>query len=254
MEVTILGCGTSSGVPRIGNDWGVCDPNEPRNRRRRCSILVRSQGVNIVVDTSPDFREQCLDADLNSLDAVLYTHAHSDHVNGIDDLRAFMHLNQAPVPAYADAQTMSSLEKHFGFIFTGSRGYPPICEARLVNGPFEVAGLPVRPFRQRHGNIETLGYRFGDVAYSTDLNELTDQALECLQDLDVWIVDALRPQPHPTHTHLAQTLSWIEELKPKRAILTHMTWEMDYRILCDELPDGVEPAYDGLTIQAADPD
>ena len=147
MEVTILGCGTSGGVPRIGGIWGDCDPNEPRNRRRRCSILVRSRGVNIVVDTSPDFREQCLGAEINSLDAVLYTHGHSDHVNGIDDLRAFMHMSRARVPAYADARTLSQLEQRFDFIFTGSNGYPPVCEGRLVKGPFEVAGVAVRPFR-----------------------------------------------------------------------------------------------------------
>ena len=248
-----MGCGTSGGVPRIGGIWGDCDPAEPRNRRRRCSILVRSQGVNVVVDTTPDFREQCLDAELDRLNAVLYTHEHSDHVNGIDDLRAFMAMSRARVPAYGDARTMALLAQRFDYIFEGSDGYPPICDGRVIDGPFDVDGLPVTPFRQQHGNIETLGYRFGNLAYSTDLNGLTEEARDNLQDLDVWIVDALRPEPHPTHTHLEQTLSWIKELKPRRAILTHMTWQMDYRSLCETLPDGVEPGYDGMTLQVADP-
>jgi phosphoribosyl 1,2-cyclic phosphate phosphodiesterase len=253
MDVTILGCGTSGGVPRIGGEWGDCDPGEPRNRRRRCSILVQSRGVNIIVDTSPDFREQCLDAGLSSLNAVLYTHEHADHVNGIDDLRAFRWIGGALVPAYGDARTMALLERRFDYIFHGSDGYPPICQGHIVEGPFEVDGLQVRPFRQHHGNIETLGFRFGDVAYSTDLNGLTDEARDVLQDLDVWIVDALRPQPHPTHTHLEQTLSWIKELRPRRAILTHMTWQMDYQTLVRTLPAGVEPAFDGMVIETADP-
>ena len=249
----MLGCGTSGGVPRIGNHWGACDPNEPKNRRRRSSVLVEASGVSLLIDTTPDLREQCLDAGLSRLDAVLYTHEHADHVMGIDDLRAFMVLQGRQVPAYGDSRTLAGLHRRFDYIFDGSNGYPPICEARPIDGPFAVNGLAVRPFPQRHGDIETLGFRIGGFAYSTDLNGLTDEARAALHGLDLWVVDALRPQPHPTHSHLAQTLQWIEELRPRRAVLTHMTWDMDYATLRRELPAGVEPGYDGLAIELPDP-
>ena len=248
MRVTVLGCGTSGGVPRIGNIWGVCDPAEPRNRRRRSSILVQSGGTNLIVDTTPDMREQCLDINLQSLDGVLYTHDHSDHVNGIDDLRGFTLLRGARTPVYADAATLASLQQRFGYIFTTAGNYPAIATANLIDGPFAVGDIDIQPFRQDHGAMESLGFRFGGMAYSTDLSGLPDTAFEMLRGLDVWIVDALRPKPHPTHSHLAQTLEWINRLRPKRAILTHMTWDMDYAALCAELPAGVEPAYDGMTI------
>jgi len=248
MRVTVLGCGTSGGVPRIGNIWGVCDPAEPRNRRRRSSILVQSGSTNLIVDTAPDMREQCLDINLQSLDGVLYTHDHSDHVNGIDDLRGFTLLRGARTPVYADAATLASLQQRFDYIFTTAGNYPAIATAHLIDGPFAVGDIDIQPFRQDHGVMESLGFRFGGMAYSTDLSGLPDTAFEMLRGLDVWIVDALRPKPHPTHSHLAQTLEWINRLRPKRAILTHMTWDMDYAALCAELPTGVEPAYDGMTI------
>ncbi|MDP6346141.1 MAG: MBL fold metallo-hydrolase [Alphaproteobacteria bacterium] len=249
MRVTVLGCGTSGGVPRIGNVWGDCDPAEPRNRRRRSSILVQSETTSLVVDTTPDFREQCLDADLQHLDAVLYSHEHSDHVNGIDDLRGFALLQRQRIPIHGDDRTIGLLRRRFGYIFESQLGYPSICEPHPIDGPFSIGDIPVQPFRQQHGAIETLGFRFGGLAYSTDLNDLPEESFDVLQDLDVWIVDALRPQPHPTHTHLARTLEWVERLRPRRAILTHMTWDMDYRTLCAELPSGVEPAHDGLVIE-----
>ena len=251
MRVTVLGCGTSGGVPRIGNVWGVCDPAEPRNRRRRSSILVQSASTTLIVDTSPDMREQCLDIDLQQLDAALYTHDHADHVNGIDDLRGFALLQGRRVPIYGDRDTIGSLQQRFAYIFAESKAYPPIATAHAIDGPFAVGDIEVLPFRQIHGAMHSLGFRFGDIAYSTDLNDLPEASFELLRDLDVWIVDALRPQPHPTHTHLAQTLEWIERLRPKRAILTHMTWDMDYQTLCRELPAGVEPAYDGLVIEGS---
>ena len=249
MRVTVLGCGTSGGVPRIGNVWGVCDPSEPRNRRRRSSILVQSEATTLLVDTTPDMREQCLGIDLRHLDAVLYTHDHSDHVNGIDDLRGFTLLQGERVPVYANADTLRGLEKRFGYIFSTSKNYPAIATANTIAGPFTVGDIDVVPFQQIHGTMGSLGFRFGSFAYSTDVSELPEASCEMLQDLDVWIVDALRPKPHPTHTHLARTLGWIENLRPKRAILTHMTWDMDYQTLCRELPDGVEPAYDGQVIE-----
>jgi phosphoribosyl 1,2-cyclic phosphate phosphodiesterase len=253
-RITILGCGTSGGVPRLGGTpgghWGVCDPAEPRNRRRRASILVEAGGTTVLVDTTPDMREQCLDAAVAHLDAVLFTHEHADHTNGIDDLRGFRISSGGTVPCYGDARTLNELRSRFGYVFEGSNGYPAIASTREIYGPFEIGDLRVTPFRQQHGNIDSLGFRFGDIAYSTDLVALDDAAKAELQGLDTWIVDALRPQPHPTHANLETTLGWIAELKPRRAILTHMTWEMDYRTLLAELPDGVEPAYDGMVVEA----
>lgn len=254
MRIRVLGCGTSGGVPRIGGQWGVCDPSEPKNRRRRSSVLVQTDTVSVIIDTTPDLREQCLDADLRRLDAVFYTHEHADHVNGIDDLRAFRYMQKAPVPAYADARTMARLQSRFGYIFIDQEGYPAICQPRVIDGPLRIGDLPVQPVRQLHGPGETLGFRMGGFAYSTDLNGLPDSSKALLRGLDLWIVDALRPTPHPTHTHLAQTLDWIEEVQPRQALLTHMNWDMDYATLCAELPPGVRPAFDGQTIVLPDPD
>ena len=248
MKVTILGCGTSGGVPRIGPLWGDCDPNNPKNRRRRVSILVEQGDSTLLVDTSPDLREQLLDADVSRLDGVLWTHDHADHVHGIDDLRAIYHIMREPLQGYTDTRTLEVLKKRFDYIFKSQLGYPAIVEPNIIDGPFRVGGIDVIPFVQEHGPITSLGFRFGNIAYSTDLNGIPDKAKEVLQDLDVWIVDALRYKPHPTHPHLEMTLAWIEELKPKRAILTHMTWDMDYDTLVKELPKGVEPGYDGLVI------
>lgn len=247
-RVTILGCGTSGGVPRADGEWGVCDPAEPRNRRRRASILVQSERANIVVDTTPDLREQCLDAGLQRIDAVFYTHTHADHIMGLDDLRAFMLRQRHAIPIYCDEGSLEVLSQRFGYVFTGSLGYPAICAANLIDGPQRVADMEVTSFEQIHGPLVSLGFRFGSVAYSTDLNGLPEESKAALQDLDVWIVDALRYDPHPTHAHLDLTLGWIEELRPRRAVLTHMTWDMDYRELSARLPSHVEPAYDGMVI------
>ncbi len=252
MKVTILGCGTSGGVPRITGDWGSCDPNEPKNRRRRVSILVEKGATVAIVDTSPDFREQCLDAGVSRLDAVFYTHNHADHTHGIDDLRGFYHVARERIPAYADAATIEVLRRRFGYIFSDSKNYPATCEAREIAGDFRLGDLDVTPFRQRHGAITSLGFRFGPLAYSTDLDGLDEAAFAALAGVEVWIVDALRYEPHPTHSHLARTLEWIERVKPRRAILTHMTWDMDYRTLRRDLPAGVEPAYDGMVIDLPD--
>lgn len=248
MKVTVLGCGTSGGVPRIGNIWGRCDPKNPRNRRRRVSILVENGPVKILVDTSPDLREQCLDADVRHLDAVLYTHDHADHTHGIDDLRGIVHSMGRLVPVYGNRATLDILVKRFDYVFMSQAGYPAIAEAHEITGPFTVGDIKVEPFEQIHGPMTSLGFRFGPVAYSTDLNELPRAARETLRGVDTWIVDALRYEPHPTHPHLDLTLEWIADIKPRRAILTHMTWDMDYEELKKKLPAGVEPAYDGLTI------
>ena len=248
MKVTILGCGTSGGVPRVGNLWGDCDPANPKNRRRRVSILVEEGATRILVDTSPDLREQLLDAGVERFDAVLYTHDHADHTHGIDDLRAVYHITGKPIAVWADAKTLAVLKTRFDYIFESKLGYPAICEPRAIKGPFRVGAIEVTPFVQEHGPITSLGFKFGSLAYSTDLNGLPKASKDILKGLEVWIVDALRYKPHPTHPHLEMTLAWVAELKPKRAILTHMTWDMDYDTLKRELPKGVEPGYDGMVI------
>lgn len=251
MRVTILGCGTAGGVPQIGGEWGVCDPDEPRNRRLRPSILVEQGEARLLVDASPDLRFQALRAGFDRLDAVLFTHAHADHTNGIDDLRYVVRRMGRRIDTYADPRTLRDLEARFGYIFgqADQKLYPPILNGRVIDGPFEVAGLPIVPFTQTHGPIDTLGFRFGPIAYSTDLMDLPDAAFAALEGVEVWIVDALSPHPHPTHSHLEQTLEWIERVKPKRAILTHMNVTMDYATVARLTPDHVEPAYDGMVIE-----
>ena len=250
MKVTILGCGTSGGVPRIGNVWGNCDPENPKNRRRRASVLVEDGPTRILIDTSPDLREQLLSAEVSELTAVLYTHDHADHTHGIDDLRPVAQMMRKHVPVYGDERTINILQHRFGYIFTSREGYPSICEPNIIHtDPFSVQGLHITPFEQDHGFIKSIGYRIGDFAYSTDLKHLDERAFEVLEGVDTWVVDALRYDEHPTHSHLDQTLQWIERVKPRRAVLTHMTWDMDYDTLCKNLPDNVEPAYDMLEIK-----
>ncbi len=252
MKVRILGCGTSTGVPRIGNDWGSVDPGEPRNRRSRVSILVTAGDTNILVDTTPDMRAQLLDADVGDVDAVIWTHEHADHCHGIDDLRQIFHNRGSPVAGYARERTLRSLTKRFDYVFEGKWGYPASAEPNLLPGELALGPVTVRSVEQPHGNITSTGLRFDQggrsIAYSTDFNELTDDMASLFEGLDVWIVDALRARPHPTHCHLERTLSYIERLRPARAILTHMDNSMDYRSLLRELPPHVEPGFDGMEI------
>lgn len=250
MQVTILGCGTSVGVPRLGGDWGRCDPGEPRNRRRRASILVQAEGLNVVVDTGPDFREQGLSVDLRRLDAVLYTHAHADHCHGIDDIRSFTYLQNERIPLWAAEDTLDSLKTRFGYVFNGRGPYPAMAGANIFTPGerFRIGNLDVLPFAQNHGPIDSYGFRFGDIAYSTDFKELDDRALAALAGVRVWIVDALQREPHPTHCHLERTLDYIERLGCRRAVLTHLNYTMDYAALKAELPAHIEPAYDGMRI------
>lgn len=249
----MLGSGTSSGVPRIGGDWGLCDPAEPKNRRMRVSILVEHGDTRIVVDTGPDFRAQMLGCGVSTLDAILYTHDHADHTHGIDDVRQIFHAMKRPVPAWAHAKTWARMKPRFDYVFEGRDGYPPTMAAHDLSGPLTIGGVRVTPFEQIHGDIKSNGFRFDAggfaVAYSTDLNDLSDAAFAVLEGVDVWIVDALRRQPHPSHTHLERTLGWIERVKPGRAVLTHMDQSMDYATLCAELPGGVEPGYDMLVVE-----
>lgn len=253
----MLGSGTSSGVPRLGGadgggDWGDCDPGDPRNRRRRVSALVEHDGAVVLIDAGPDLREQLLAARVTRLDAVLLTHDHADHAHGIDDLRQLFHLMGRPVACFASGETWAVLRRRFNYVFEGTEFYPATCTASDIDGPFEVGGLTVTAFAQNHGNIDSTGYRIEaggrSMAYSTDVKGLYAGAAGALAGLDLWIVDALRRHPHPTHSHLAQTLEWIAHYWPGRAVLTHLDQSMDYAALAAELPAGVEPGYDGLVI------
>jgi phosphoribosyl 1,2-cyclic phosphate phosphodiesterase len=257
---TILGCGSSGGVPRIGMQWGACDPGNPKNRRLRCSGLFERIGPNgqtaVLVDTSPDFRQQILAIRLMALDAVLYTHDHADHTHGIDDLRMVAFAMKRRVDVYFDAATGNSLVERFGYCFKTPDGspYQPILNGHVIDGdqPVVVRGaggdIVAMPIPQRHGDISSLGWRVGNLAYSPDISDVPEEAIPRLQGLDVWIVDALRYTPHDSHFSIKQALAWSERLKPKRTILTHMTSEIDYETARQQLPETVEPAYDGMVI------
>jgi phosphoribosyl 1,2-cyclic phosphate phosphodiesterase len=258
MRVTILGCGSSGGVPRLGGNWGACDPAEPRNARRRCSALVERVGPNgtttVLIDTSPDMRSQLLDAGVGRLDAVLYTHAHADHVHGMDDLRMIVINMRARLPVWADQPTHDALMERFGYAFIQPKGsmYPPILDMNLMDGDVTIDGpggtLTFRPFLVPHGGMDALGFRVNGVAYLPDVASIPDHIWPQLEGLRCWIVDALRREPHPTHSHLAQTLEWIERVEPATAVLTNMHNDLDYRTLMAETPDHISPAYDGMQL------
>lgn len=262
LEVTILGCGSSGGVPRGDGDWGACDPAEPRNRRTRCSALIRRHGpdgvTTALIDTSPDLRQQMLSAEVKAIDAVLYTHDHADQTHGIDDLRAFVMRARRRIPAWMDAATETALHRRFPYIFHSHEGYPALLDSHRipphgqswsVNGPG--GDIRIVTFDQAHGPIRSVGYRIGGVAYSSDVSDLDDAALEAVRGCDLWIVDALRYLPHPTHAHLDRTLDWIERAGVRRAVLTNLHIDMDYNRLAAEVPANVEIAYDGWSARIA---
>jgi len=262
LDFTILGCGSSGGIPRADGNWGDCDPAEPKNRRSRCSLLVRrgeGQGATtVVVDTSPDFRTQMIAARVRRLDAVLYTHDHADQAHGIDDVRAFFLQNRRRIPTWMDQATQDSLTTRFRYVFESEGGYPAIMEPWLIpphgetwtlDGPG--GEIPVKTFAVEHGDIRAVGYRIGDVAYTPDVDGLSDDAFRALEGLDVWIVDALRWTTRPSHSHVEQTLQWIARAKPRKAILTNMHIDLDYNALSAHLPANVIPAFDGLTFASA---
>lgn len=254
----ILGCGSSGGVPRLGGQWGACDPTNPKNARRRCSLLVtRTSGgqiTRVLIDTTPDMRAQLLEAEVGTLDAVVYTHGHADHVHGIDDLRMIVFNMRQRLQVWADADTSNDLLGRFGYAFVQPKGsnYPPICELNAIKGDITISGaggdIILQPFEVEHGNIDALGFRIGDVAYLPDVSAIPQASWNSLQDLEWWIVDALRREPHPTHSHLANTLEWIAQAAPKQAILTNMHNDLDYEAVNSETPEHIQPAYDGLTV------
>lgn len=280
LQARILGCGSSGGVPRLGGvdgagDWGTCDPEEPKNRRTRCSLLVRrlptivspegadshsGEATTVLIDCSPDMRAQLLAAEIGRLDAVLLTHDHADQTHGLDDLRALALRQRARMPVYIDQATSGAILQRFSYCFVQPEGswYPPILEERPMpaNGErFSIDGpsgaLPITAFLQEHGGVDSLGFRIGDLAYSSDVKGLPEESFEVLEGVKLWIVDALQMKPHGSHAHLDLTLEWIERVRPERAILTNLHVTMDYQTLVDQLPDHVTPAHDGLTVEMA---
>jgi phosphoribosyl 1,2-cyclic phosphate phosphodiesterase len=252
MKVRILGSGTSSGVPRIGNDWGACDPNNPRNRRTRAAILVESATTRILVDTGPDMREQLLSADVATLDAVIWTHDHADHTHGIDDLRQVFHAMGHPVRGLARPDLMDMLKTRFRYVFQGRSEYPPTVAIEALPDRVTIGDITVSVTDQPHGPFQSAGLRFENggsaIGYATDVSAMTEDMRTLYQGLDLWIVDALRRIPHPSHPDLKTALAWILELQPRHAVLAHMDQSMDYATLLRQLPPGIEPAYDGLEL------
>ncbi len=259
LKVTILGSGSSGGVPRIGGHWGACDPSEPKNNRLRCSLLVERGDTNVLVDTSPDLRQQLLNVECERLDAVLYTHDHADQAHGVDDLRMVAYNMLQRVDVYMDEPTSKTMNTRFGYCLKQREGsyYPPILSEHPMPKPGSTltiegpgGAIDAIPFLQHHGEIDSLGFRFGPIAYSADVVGLPQESFEILEGIECWIVDALRYKPHVSHAHLDLTLEWLARVKPKLGIITNLHIDMDYQTLARELPEGVIAAYDMLQINA----
>ncbi|HCI46524.1 MAG TPA: MBL fold metallo-hydrolase [Rhodospirillaceae bacterium] len=257
LRVTVLGCGGSLGVPVIGNDWGCCNPDNPRNRRSRASIMMEGQGTRLLVDTPPDIRSQLLRENIDRFDALLFTHHHADHTNGLDDLRPVSWKNGKPIDVYAHPETLTDLEARFSYIFKALQNtdekplYRPFMSVHHLAATQQIGNLTVQAFEQDHHTCISMGFRVGGFAYSTDLVRLDDNAFRVLEGVDTWIVDCTRREPFPSHAHMDLTLEWIERVKPRRAFLTHMNFTMDYDAIDAETPDHVKPAYDGLSFDVS---
>ena len=258
LRFRILGCGSSGGVPRLGGNWGACDPNNPKNARTRCSLLVERQSENgrtqVLIDTSPDMRAQLLQAQVGRLDAVLFTHYHADHVHGLDDLRMIVFNRRSRLPVWANQVTSAGLLSRFSYAFKQPEGsaYPPILQLNHIEGPVKIDGaggqIEFTPFEVAHGQITALGFRIGPVAYLPDVSAMPPAAWEALAGIDCWILDALRRDPHPSHSHLAQSIEWIDQSNVARAVLTNMHNDLDYATLQVELPKHILPAFDGMVL------
>jgi phosphoribosyl 1,2-cyclic phosphate phosphodiesterase len=257
LRFTILGCGSSGGVPRLGGHWGNCDPNNVKNFRKRCSLLIQrfenNNVTNVLIDTTPDMRQQLLDAKIGKLDAVIYTHEHADHLHGLDDLRMIVINMQKRLPVFASKQTKNSILERFGYAFKTPKGspYPPILDMNDLTETLEIqgAGGPIKftSFDVDHGNILVRAIKVNDVLYTPDISTVRNDTE--LRDLDYWILDSLRYKPHPSHVNLEQALGLIDRYKPKKAILTNLHVDLDYLTLLNETPDNVVPAHDGLQIK-----
>lgn len=262
IRATILGCGSSGGVPRLGGRWGACDPKNPKNRRRRCSLLVERPGpdgvTQVLIDTGPDMVQQLLDAEVSTLDAVIYTHSHADHIHGIDDLRQLAFNARRVISAWADEPTREALLDRFGYIFESPAGslYPPVAILNQLTGPVTVNGaggeITFQPFRVQHGSITALGFRIGGMVYLPDVSDIPAEAWPLIEGAELFICDALRYEPHPTHAHLAQSLEWIERSGCPRGIVTNMHIDLDYDTVMKEIPGHILPAYDGMVVEIGD--
>ena len=252
LRITILGCGGSCGVPLLGPNWGSCDPNEPRNRRRRASILIEQEGKRLLIDTGPDLRLQLLDAEIAHIDAVLYTHDHADHTHGIDDLRALCRAMGQGLDIYGEEQTIYGIETRFSYAMhpPDPKGtfHRPSLRPHIIEGHFQAAGFEIFAFAQKHGPKGSTGFRIGNFAYSTDVVGFSETSFACLAGISHWIVDCQEQNPHATHSHFSQTLGWIAHVQPQHAILTHLNETADYATLKAACPPGVEPAYDGMIV------
>lgn len=259
LHFTILGCGPSGGVPQVSFGWGACDPNNPKNRRRRCSLLVTREAADhkrttILVDTGPDLHEQLLSTNVNWVDAVLFTHCHADHVNGIDELVSISRYWKRSIDVYIDGLNAHEIKSNFPFYFQSRPNRTPVVKEHQIEPgrPFTIDGdggsMDVIPIHQSHGDINSFGFRFGDLCYSCDLNGIMPDSLDMMKNLDTWVVDAVQYDPHPAHFCLSDSLEWIDRIQPRRAILTNLYHCMDYEKLRQELPPNVEPAYDGMRL------